>query len=153
MDMMRWDPLREMQETSERLNRLLRRPEGSQRPRESGAREALTVADWSPNVDISETEAEYLIRVELPGVKKEDVKITVQEGVLLIQGVRHQEHDEPGRRHHRVECSYGSFVRSFTLPDYIDGAKISAEYRDGLLYLHLSKTEQARPKSIEVKVT
>ena len=153
MDMMRWDPLREMQEMSERLNRLLRRPEGSQRPRESGAREALTVTDWSPNVDISETEAEYLLRVELPGVKKDEVKITVQEGVLIIQGVRNQEQDEPGRKYHRVECSYGTFVRSFTLPDYIDDAKISAEYRDGLLYLHLPKTEQARPKSIEVKVT
>ena len=153
MAMMRWDPLREVQEVSDRLNQLLRRPEGSQRPRGRGAQEALTVADWSPNVDISETEAEYLIRVELPGVKKEDVKIMVQEGVLVIQGGRHQEHDEPGRRHHRVECSYGSFVRSFTLPDYIDDAKISAEYRDGLLYLHLPKTEQARPKSIEVKVT
>ena len=81
MDVMRWDPLREMQEVSERLNRLLRRPEGSQRPRERDAREALTGADWSPNVDINETEAEYLLRVEVPGVKKEDVKITVQEGV------------------------------------------------------------------------
>ena len=90
MDMMRWDPLREVQEMSERLNRLLRRPEGSQRPRESGAREALTVADWSPNVDISETEAEYLIRVELLGVKKDDVKIMAQEGVLIIQGVLNQ---------------------------------------------------------------
>ena len=98
MDMMRWDPLREMQETSERLNRLLRRPESSQRPRESGAREALTVTDWSPNVDISETEAEYLLRVELPGVKKDEVKITVQEGVLIIQGVRNQDQDEPGRK-------------------------------------------------------
>ena len=98
MDMMRWDPLQEMQEMSERLNRLLRRPEGSQRRRESGAQEALAVADWSPNVDISETEAEYLIRVELPGVKKDDVKITVQEGVLIIQGVRNQDQDEPGRK-------------------------------------------------------
>ena len=78
MDMMRWDPLREMQEMSERLNRLLRRPEGSQRPRESGAREALTVADWSPNVDISEKGAGYLLRVELPGVKKVHVKVTAQ---------------------------------------------------------------------------
>ena len=78
MDMLRWDPLREMQEMSERLNRLLRRPEGSQRARESGAREALTVAEWNPNVDITETEAEYLLRVELLGVKKVHVKVTAQ---------------------------------------------------------------------------
>ena len=90
MDMMRWGPVREMQEMSERLNRLLERPGQSQRAQESGTREALTVADCSPNVDTSETEAEYLIRVEVPDVRKEDARITVQEGVLVIQGIKHE---------------------------------------------------------------
>ncbi|HXF93425.1 MAG TPA: Hsp20/alpha crystallin family protein [Nitrospiraceae bacterium] len=144
----RWDPFRELEELSERLNRVFGRPS----VRRDNNKEALTVADWIPAVDISESEGEYLIKAELPGVKKEDIKVTLQEGVLTIQGERKQEKEEKGRKYHRIERSYGTFMRSFTLPDSVDDSKVSAEFKDGLLYLHVPKSEKAKPKAIEVKV-
>ncbi|MEW6247725.1 MAG: Hsp20/alpha crystallin family protein [Nitrospirota bacterium] len=144
----RWDPFRELEELSERLNRVFGRPP----VRRDNSKEALTVADWIPAVDISESEGEYLIKAELPGVKKEDIKVTLQEGVLTIQGERKQEKEEKGRKYHRIERSYGTFMRSFTLPDSADDSKVSAEFKDGLLYLHVPKSEKAKPKAIEVKV-
>ncbi|TAJ25221.1 MAG: Hsp20/alpha crystallin family protein [Nitrospirae bacterium] len=120
--------------------------------RDSG-KEALTIADWVPTVDISETETEYLIKAELPEIKKEDVKVTLADGVLTIQGERKQEKEEKGKKYHRVERSYGRFVRSFALPDYVDDAKVTAEFKDGVLSLHLPKAEKAKPKAIEVKVS
>jgi HSP20 family protein len=144
----RWDPFLELEELSERLNRVFGRPS----VRRDNNKEALTVADWIPAVDISESEGEYLIKAELPGVKKEDIKVTLQEGVLTIQGERKQEKEEKGRKYHRIERSYGTFMRSFTLPDSVDDSKVSAEFKDGLLYLHVPKSEKAKPKAIEVKV-
>ena len=112
----------------------------------------MTAADWTPTVDISETEAEYAIKAELPEVKKEDVKVTVEDGVLTIQGERKQEKEEKGKKYHRIERSYGRFVRSFTLPDTVDEGKVRAEYADGVLNLHLPKSEKAKPKQIDVKI-
>ena len=148
MSLVRWDPFRELEDMSDRLNRMFGRPVA--RP-ESG-KEAITVADWIPAVDISETDAEYLIKAELPEVKKEDVKVTVQHGVLTIHGERKHEKDEKGKRYHRVERSYGSFTRSFTLPDEVDETKVRAEYKDGMLHLHLPKSEKVKPKAIDVKL-
>lgn len=148
MTLVRWDPFRELEDMSERLNRVFTRPSS----RTSGGKEQMTVADWVPTVDISETDGEYLIKAELPEVKKEDVKVTVEDGVLTLQGVRHQEKEEKGKRYHRVERSYGSFVRSFTLPESVDESGVKAEYKDGVLHLHLPKTEKVKPKAIEVKV-
>jgi HSP20 family protein len=133
---------------SERLNRVFTRPA----LRTTGGKEHLTVADWIPTVDISESDGEYLIKAELPEVKKEDVKVTVEDGVLTLQGERRQEKEEKGKRFHRVERSYGSFVRSFTLPESIDESGVRADYKDGVLNLHLPKTEKVKPKAIEVKV-
>jgi len=147
MTLVRWDPFRELEDMSERLNRVFSRPV----VRPSG-KETLTVADWAPTVDISETEQEYLIKAELPEVKKEDVKVTVEDGVLTIQGERRQEKEDKGRKYHRVERSYGGFARSFTLPESVDEGAVKAEYKDGVLSLHLPKTEKVRPKAIEVKV-
>jgi len=121
--------------------------------RRNGEQEALTVAEWSPLVDIEESEKEYLIKAEIPEMKKEDVKIAVQDDILSISGERKSEKEEKGKKYHRVERSYGSFLRSFTLPDDADGTKITAEYKDGVLRLHLPKSEQAKPKAIEVKVS
>ena len=97
-------------------------------------------------------EGEYQIKAEIPDVKKEDVKVTLEEGVLTIQGERKQEKEEKGKRYHRVERSYGRFVRSFTLPDVVDEEKVKAEFKDGILNLALPKSEKAKPKAIEVKV-
>jgi HSP20 family protein len=112
----------------------------------------MTVADWVPSVDVSETEGEYQIKAELPEVKKEDVKVTVEDGVLTIQGERKHEKEEKGKKYHRVERSYGSFVRSFTLPDLVDEEKVKAEFKDGVLNVQLPKSEKAKPKAIEVAV-
>jgi HSP20 family protein len=148
MNLVRWDPLRELEEMSERLNRMFARPTST---RQNG-KEALTVADWVPQVDISEADHEYVITAELPGLKKEDVKITLEDGVLTLQGERKQEKEEKSTRYHRVERAYGSFVRSFTMPDVIDNAKVAAEFKDGVLSIRLPKSEKAKPKAIEVKV-
>jgi len=147
MTLVRWDPFRELESMSDRLNRVFARPTLS-----TSSREALTVADWIPTVDISETDTEYLIKAELPEVKKEDVKVTVENGVLTLQGERRQEKEEKGKKYHRVERSYGSFARSFTLPESVDEGAVKAEYKDGMLNLHLPKTEKVKPKSIDVKV-
>ncbi len=148
MNLVRWDPFRELEDVTEQLNRMFGRPAAR---RENG-KELLTVADWIPIVDISETESAYVIKAELPDVKKEDVKVTVHEGVLTIQGERKQEKEEKGLKYHRVERSYGRFVRSFTLPDYVDDTKVKAEFKEGILNLHLPKSEKTQPKAIEVKV-
>ena len=145
--LMRWDPFRELEEMSDRLNRMVARP-----ATKSSGNEALTVADWMPTVDISETAGEYVIQAELPEVKKDDVKVTLEEGVLTIQGQRRQEKDEKTTKYHRIERSYGTFVRSFSLPDQVNESGVKAEFKDGVLNLHIPKSEKAKPRAIEVKV-
>jgi HSP20 family protein len=103
-------------------------------------------------VDITETDVEYLIKAEIPEVKKEDVKVAVEDGVLTMQGERKQEKEEKGKKFHRVERYYGSFLRTFTVPDNVDETKVKAEFKDGILNVHLPKTEKAKPKAVEVKV-
>ncbi len=145
----RWDPFKELEDMQSRLNTMF----GRAPVRKGGDKEeALTVAEWAPLVDITEDDKEYLIKAELPDVKKEDIKLTVDEDVLTITGERKYEKEEKGKKYHRVERAYGSFMRSFTLPEDADGSKVSAECKDGLLKVHLPKSEKAKPKSIEVKV-
>jgi HSP20 family protein len=144
-----WNPWKDLEELEKRLSTIWGRPS----VKGEGEKEAMTVAEWSPLVDISEDEKEYLVKAELPEVKKEDVKLTVQDNVLSITGERKYEKEEKGKKYHRVERSYGSFMRSFTLPEDADGTKVAAEYKDGVLKVHLPKSEKAKPKSIEVKVS
>ena len=148
MALVRWDPFRELEDVSDRLNRMFARPA----THTSNGKETMIVADWTPSVDISETEGEYQIKAEIPDVKKEDVKITLEDGVLTIQGQRKQEKEDKGTKYHRIERSYGSFARTFSLPDVIEVEKVKAEFKDGVLHLHLPKSEKAKPKTIEVKV-
>jgi HSP20 family protein len=148
MTLVRWDPFRELEEVSDLLNRMFARPATAR----TNGKETMIVADWTPSVDISETDGEYQIKAEIPDVKKEDVKVTVEDGVLTIQGERKHEKEEKGKKFHRIERSYGSFVRTFSLPDVIDEEKVKAEFKDGVLNLYLPKSEKAKPKAIEVKV-
>ncbi|MBX3333095.1 MAG: Hsp20/alpha crystallin family protein [Nitrospira sp.] len=148
MALVRWDPFRELEEVSDRLNRMFARPA----TRAANGKETMIVADWTPSVDISETEGEYQIKAEIPDVKKEDVKVTLEDGVLTIQGERKHEKEEKGKRYHRIERSYGSFIRTFSLPDVIDEDKVKAEFKEGVLNLSLPKSENAKPKAIDVKV-
>lgn len=145
--LMRWDPFRELEEMSDRLNRMVTRP-----ATRTNGKESLTVADWMPTVDISETDGEYVIKAELPEVKKDDVKVTLEDGILTIQGERRREKDEKTTKYHRVERSYGSFARSFSLPDQVDENGVRADYKDGMLNLRIPKSEKAKPRAIEVKV-
>jgi len=107
---------------------------------------------WTPAVDIAEHDDEYLVKVELPGVNKEDVKITIESNVLTIRGEKKQEKETKKENYHRVERNYGSFQRSFTLPSTVKSDKIDASYKDGILSISLPKAEEAKPKQIEVKV-
>lgn len=107
---------------------------------------------WAPSVDIAERDEDYLVKVELPGVNKDDVKITLQDNVLTIRGEKHQENESKDSRYHRVERTYGGFQRSFVLPSAVKSEKIDASYKDGILTVSLPKAEEAKPKQIEVKV-
>lgn len=149
MNLVKWDPFRELEEVSNRLNRIF----GRTPVRTESNNEMLAVADWMPSVDISETDAAYLIKGEIPGVKKEDVKVTIEDGMLTIQGERRQEKEEKGKKFHRVECSYGSFVRSFRVPDDADDSNVKAEFKDGMLNVTLPKSAKAKPKAINVSVS
>lgn len=145
-----WDPFKEMEELQGRLAKLF-----SLGPTRfgNGGKEAITVTEWAPSVDITEDEKEYLIKADLPEVKKEDVKVTVEDDVLTITGERNLEKEEKGKKYHRLERSYGNFLRSFTLPPGAEGTKVSAEFKDGVLKVHLPKSEKAKTKPVDVKVS
>ena len=151
MSLMRWDPFRELDQTTRALDRMFDRPFLTRALR-GQTEDSLVGVDWAPLVDIEETDKEFLIKAELPAVKKEDVKVALEDGVLTIQGERRQEKEEKDRKVHRIERSYGKFLRSFTVPREVDGTKVAAEFKDGVLFVHVPKTEAAKPRQIEVKV-
>ncbi|MFO0698248.1 MAG: Hsp20/alpha crystallin family protein [Nitrospira sp.] len=148
MNLTRWDRFRELEDMSHRLNRLL----AGKDVKSQDGKDTMIMADWVPPLDISETDQEFQIKAELPGIKKDNIKVTLEGGILTLQGERSEEQEEKGRRIHRVERSYGRFARSFTLPDIVDDTKVNAEFRDGILTLRLHKSPEALPKAIEVKV-
>jgi HSP20 family protein len=150
MSIVRWDPFRELEDMSDRLNRVFGRSGVARASEDKGG---FLTFDWAPSVDIAETPEAFEIKAELPDVKKDDVKVTVEDGELRISGERKQEKEEKGKKFHRVERSYGSFMRSFSLPENVDDSKLSAEYKDGVLNVRLPKTEKAKPKAIAVKVS
>jgi HSP20 family protein len=145
-----WNPLREMDEAQNRLNRFF--SGGFPNRMGSGEIHSLAVADWSPEVDISEDDRGYLLKADLPEMKKDDVRVTVEDGILNVSGERKTEKEDQKRKFHRVERSYGTFRRSFTLPEDADSTKVTAEFRDGVLKVHLPTTARPRSKAIEVKV-
>jgi HSP20 family protein len=148
MSLVRWQPFEDIERTMNRMLtgkawRLPRMFEG-----ENGDLE------WQPSSDITETEAEYLVRAELPGVKKEDVKITIENGTITLSGERKIEKESKTAKVHRMESFHGTFSRSFTLPSDVDAKQIKAESKDGVLTVHLPKTAVTpAAKAIEVKVS
>ncbi|MBI5463368.1 MAG: Hsp20/alpha crystallin family protein [Ignavibacteriales bacterium] len=114
--------------------------------------ESTELSMWTPSVDIAEQDDQFVVKVELPGVNKDDVKITLESNILTVRGEKKQEKEEKGKSFHRVERSYSSFQRSFTLPTTVKSDKIDAGYRDGILTIVLPKADEAKPKQIEVKV-
>jgi len=145
----RWNPARDLEEIQSRLSNVL----GLTTFRKDGDRDLTTLTEWAPPVDITEDDKEYLIKTELPEVRKEDVKVTVENGILSISGERKFEKEAKGKKYHRVERAYGNFVRSFGLPDDVDANKVDAKFSDGVLTVHVAKSEAAKPKQVEIKVS
>jgi HSP20 family protein len=145
-----WDPFHELENMHRRLTSLFNPDSRSDR---RNGKESMIVSEWAPVVDITEDEKSFLIKAELPEVKKEDVHVTVENGVLTLTGERKFEKEEKNKKYHRVERGYGTFARSFTLPDNIDANKVNATYKDGLLTVTVAKSETAKPKQIEVKIS
>jgi HSP20 family protein len=145
MSLSRWNPFREFEEFFNHYPRLLGKGTG-------GSQELMTVTDWAPAVDISETPQAYLIKAELAGVKREDIKVKVEHGQLRLSGERRFEKEDKDDKQHRVERFYGSFSRSFSLPEDADEARITAGYQDGVLTLTLPKRSEAQPRAREISV-
>ncbi len=145
MGMLHWEPFREMESALRRLSPLYL-------PENGISRDERTGKNWLPLANISESENEYLIKLELPDVKKEDVKIAVADGIITISGDRRMEHTDDSESIIRVESIYGTFTRSFALPDDVDAKGIQAEAKDGVLRIHVpkTKTKKAEPMAIEV---
>ena len=147
--LMTWNQLREMDEAQNRFSRFLG---GIPNRMGNGETHSLAVADWSPEIDISQDDHEYLLKADLPEMKKDDVRVTVEDGVLCVSGERKSEKEDKKRKFHRIERSIGTFRRSFTLPEDAIGSKVTADFRDGVLKVHLPITPIAKSKAIEVKV-
>lgn len=147
MNLMRWEPFRETNE----FFRYFSPPMFGKWP-QFFSEDGEMKTEWSPAVDIKETEKEYLVKAELPGVKREDVKVSLEDGVLMIEGARRQEKDTQGEKTHRVERFYGTFCRSFTLPEYADAKAIRAESKDGVLNVHVPKLTIEKRLPLEIKI-
>ena len=146
MSLISWDPIREMEQ-------MLSRHAGRRVPaRDGSGQESMVLADWAPLVDIHETDDEYVIRAELPEVKKENVSISINNDTLVLEGTRSAEKEEKNKKFHRIERSYGRFARSFALPENVDVEKIEAEHTEGMLSVHLPKTKTPAEKSVKIKV-
>ncbi len=143
-----WDPMKELSNMQHRLNRALEDTFGTplHRAEQPGA------GTWAPAVDIFETDAEIVVRAEVPGVARDQVHVEVDDGVLSLRGERKFEKEVREENYHRVERVYGAFHRSFTLPDSVDPDKVRAGLKDGVLEVRLGKREQAKPRQIQVKV-
>jgi HSP20 family protein len=141
MNMTRWNPFGDFDDMLKSYHRALAR---------QPSHEGVMSADWSPSVDITENDKEFLIKAELPEVKKEDISIDINNGVVTLSGERRSETKD--EKEHRVERFYGRFSRSFSLPENVDEGHINAENKDGMLYLHLPKSAEEKQKKIKVDI-
>ena len=149
MAVVRWEPFRDLLSLQDRMNRMF---DESYRGRSASDDWALG-GSWAPAVDIYEHEGNIVLTAELPGVDPKDVDIRVENNVLTLRGERKLDNEVQQESYHRVERSYGSFSRSFTLPNVVDTGNIKAEYKDGVLRLTLPKREEAKPRQIQIDVT
>jgi len=147
MDMVKWEPLRDVITFRDEIDRLFDGFFGR-----VPARREMARAAWMPLVDFEENKNEYLVKVELPGLKKEDVKISLSGDRLHISGERTKEKEEKGKTFHRVERVYGRFERVLALPAEVDGARVKATHKDGILDIRLPKSEKTKPKEIGIEV-
>jgi len=150
MAIVRWEPFRDLQAVQERLNRVF--DEAFRGVPRGGDDEWALGGSWAPSVDIFEHEGNLVLKAELPGVDPKDVDVRVENNVLTLRGERKFETEVKKEKYHRVERAYGTFSRSFTLPNVVDTEKIKAEYKDGVLQVTLPQREEAKPKQIQVSV-
>ena len=149
MPITRWDPYRELAVLQDRMNRMVGDFQGGSR----AADDVMTSGSWMPPVDIFQNgKQEVVLKAELPGIEREDIELRVENNTLTIRGERKHERDVKEEQFHRIERSYGSFSRSFSLPDTIDTDKVKAEFKDGILTVTLPVREEAKPKQIQVSV-
>lgn len=150
MAIMRWRPLRDIVSIQDEMNQLFDDFFGGRVPRRwLKAEEGL----WTPNVDVSETKDEILVTAEMPGMKKEDIKLSVQDNVIILSGEKKSEEEKKDANFYRIERSFGSFCRSFTLPTPVEADKIKASFKDGILKVTLPKSEKVKPKEIPINIS
>ncbi|MBS0380532.1 MAG: Hsp20/alpha crystallin family protein [Proteobacteria bacterium] len=145
MSLIRWDPFGDVDTLFNRVISGRYWPRGAQ----EGDGKKL---QWAPFADISETEKEYVIRAELPAVDKDDVEVTLDSGIITIKGERKQHKEDKTERFHRIESFYGSFERSFTIPENVDSDAIKCDSKDGVLTVHIPKTEVSKQKPKQIAV-
>jgi len=145
MAIIKYSPIREMMGLSDRLNRMFEEMSGFNPDTE------LT-GSWSPAVDASESETAIEIKADLPGMTEKDIDVTVENNTLTIKGERKFENEDKRENYHRIERQYGSFYRSFQLPNTVDVTKINADFKNGILELALPKREETKPKKISINV-
>src|SRR2546422_11740186 len=142
----RWDPFREFTTLQDRMNRLFRDSFGSE------SQEALTSTSFAPAVDVYEDEHNVTLKIEVPGIDEKDIDVRIENNTLIVHGERKFEKEEKEENFRRVERQYGSFIRSFTLPNTVDSEKVSANYDKGVLKISMAKKAEAKPKQIKVSV-
>ncbi len=145
MNLVTWDPYRELSSLQDRVNRVFGAPL-TRRERD----EEMSLGAWIPPVDIVEEKDRILLTAELPGFKENEIEIQMEGAVLTLRGERKSEIEKEGRTFHRMERSYGQFVRSFTLPNNVDRERIQANFANGLLEIELPKREEAKPRQIKI---
>ena len=138
MALVRWDPFREFNPMNEQLGTFLGR----------GSPQSTTA--WNPSVDIFENDNEVIFKAELPGMTAKDIEVKLENNVLMLKGERRFEKETKEENYHRIEREYGNFSRSFALPAAVDGDKVTAEYKDGILKVTLPKKEEIKPKPIKI---
>lgn len=142
----RWDPFRELVTLQDRMNRLFQETAGS------GETSLTNSGAFIPPVDVYEDEQGLRLKLEVPGIDEKDLDVRIENNVLTVRGERKFEKEEKEENFHRVERRYGSFVRSFSLPQTVDTEKVSADYKNGVLTLYLAKRAEAKPKQIKVNI-
>ena len=146
MAIIRWDPFRDLVTLRDRMNRLFEDAVSTARTEEKD----MISSSWAPSVDIYEDEKELVLTAEIPGIDEKDVNIKIEDNTLIIHGERKLEKETKEENYHRIERAYGSFYRSFTLPNHIDQDKIQAEHENGVLRITMPKKPELQPRKVKI---
>jgi HSP20 family protein len=145
MAIIRWDPFRDIVTLRERMNRMF-----EDIVTQKGEEKDIVSSAWAPAVDIYETESELVLQAEIPGINEKDIEISIEDNTLTLKGERKFEKETKEENYHRIERSYGSFFRSFTLPPYVDPEKVEAEHESGILKVRMPKKPELKPRKIKI---